>query len=84
MCVQQCRSQLIVVLRCVQSNRIFSSMVEDLLMDIVLQSHQEIARAKSVCEICHTRYAIARPDPAELCLTRIASLRCNAGESSTL
>ena len=55
MCVQQCRSQLIVVLRCVQSNRIFSSMVEDLLMDIVLQSHQEIARNRAICDICHTR-----------------------------
>lgn len=44
-------------LMAIQSNRIFSSMVEELLMDVVLQSHQEIARSKSVCEICHTRYA---------------------------
>ena len=48
-------------------------------MDVVLQSHQEIARAKSVCEICHTRYAFTCPYASELCLTRVALIRCNAG-----
>ncbi|EKM48266.1 uncharacterized protein PHACADRAFT_214878 [Phanerochaete carnosa HHB-10118-sp] len=47
------------------SNRIFSSMLEELLMDVVLQSHQEIARSKSVCEICHTRCnAVHVPGPS--------------------
>lgn len=26
-------------------------------MDVVLQSHQEVARSNAVCGICHTRYA---------------------------
>lgn len=47
------------------SNRIFSAMLEELLMDVVLQSHQEIARSKSVCEICHTRCnAVHIPGPS--------------------
>ncbi|GJE87788.1 Sgf11 domain-containing protein [Phanerochaete sordida] len=47
------------------SNRMFSSMLEELLMDVVLQSHQEIARSKSVCEICHTRCnAVHVPGPS--------------------
>jgi len=37
------------------SSRIFSAMLEEVLMDVVLQSHQEAARFKSVCDICHTR-----------------------------
>ncbi|KZT74845.1 hypothetical protein DAEQUDRAFT_8937 [Daedalea quercina L-15889] len=36
------------------SGQIFSAMVEDALMDVVLESHQAIARSKRVCDICHT------------------------------
>lgn len=36
------------------SARIFASMLDELLMDVVLQSHEEIARSRSLCEICHT------------------------------
>ncbi|KAI0728616.1 hypothetical protein C8Q72DRAFT_833542 [Fomitopsis betulina] len=34
--------------------RIFSSMVDDALLDVVLESHQSIARTRRVCDICHT------------------------------
>ncbi len=27
-------------------------------MDVVLQSHQEVARFNAVCDICHTRYVL--------------------------
>ncbi|CAL1696473.1 unnamed protein product [Somion occarium] len=37
------------------SSRIFSSMLDEIILDVVLQSHQEIARAKAVCPKCHTR-----------------------------
>ncbi|KAI0690671.1 hypothetical protein BC835DRAFT_1417615 [Cytidiella melzeri] len=37
------------------SARIFSAMLEEVLMDVVLQSHQEVARFNAVCEVCHTR-----------------------------
>ena len=33
----------------------FSAMLEDILMDVVQQSHKEIARARAVCDVCHTR-----------------------------
>ncbi|KAI0082252.1 hypothetical protein K474DRAFT_1768022 [Panus rudis PR-1116 ss-1] len=36
------------------SSRIFSSMLEDIILDIALKSHQEIARAKTLCPTCHT------------------------------
>ncbi|PPQ97171.1 hypothetical protein CVT26_000434 [Gymnopilus dilepis] len=35
--------------------RIFSSMLDELIMDATLQSHQEVLRAKSVCPVCNTR-----------------------------
>ncbi|KAI0085611.1 hypothetical protein BDY19DRAFT_964785 [Irpex rosettiformis] len=35
--------------------RIFSGLLEEVLMDVVLQSHQETARFNAVCDICHTR-----------------------------
>ncbi|OCH96577.1 hypothetical protein OBBRIDRAFT_765459 [Obba rivulosa] len=35
--------------------KIFSEMVEYVLMDEVLEAHQEIARSRSVCDVCHTR-----------------------------
>ncbi|KAI0803075.1 hypothetical protein BC629DRAFT_1591169 [Irpex lacteus] len=37
------------------SARIFSGLLEEVLMDVVLQSHQEVARFHAVCDICHTR-----------------------------
>ena len=30
-------------------------MLEEILMDVVQQSHKEIARARAVCDVCHTR-----------------------------
>ncbi|KAI0757237.1 hypothetical protein C8Q80DRAFT_1132613 [Daedaleopsis nitida] len=37
------------------SSTIFAAMLEEILMDVVQQSHQEIARARAVCDVCHTR-----------------------------
>ena len=39
-----------------QSSIFLSEMLEEILMDVVQQSHKEIARARTVCDICHTRY----------------------------
>ncbi|RPD63178.1 hypothetical protein L227DRAFT_416616 [Lentinus tigrinus ALCF2SS1-6] len=38
-----------------QSSTIFSAMLEEILMDVVQQSHKEIARSRAVCDVCHTR-----------------------------
>ncbi|GLB36389.1 putative sgf11 (transcriptional regulation protein) [Lyophyllum shimeji] len=35
--------------------RIFSAMVNDLIMDATLQAHHEIARSRAVCRVCNTR-----------------------------
>lgn len=40
---------------CMQSSTVFATMLEEILMDVVQQSHQEIARARAVCDVCHTR-----------------------------
>lgn len=32
-------------------------MLDEIVMDVVLQSHQEIARSKTICPRCHKRYA---------------------------
>ncbi|OSD05987.1 hypothetical protein PYCCODRAFT_1431810 [Trametes coccinea BRFM310] len=47
------------------SATIFSAMLEEILMDVVQQSHKEIARARAVCDICHTRCnAVHVPGPS--------------------
>ncbi|KAJ7293364.1 hypothetical protein C8J57DRAFT_24023 [Mycena rebaudengoi] len=37
------------------TTRIFSSMLEDIVMDVALQSHHETARSRSICTVCQTR-----------------------------
>ncbi|KAI0050729.1 hypothetical protein FA95DRAFT_1676574 [Auriscalpium vulgare] len=37
------------------ASRFFSAMLDDIVMDAALQSHQEEARNRTVCDICHTR-----------------------------
>lgn len=39
----------------IQAARLFSAMLEDLVMDAALQSHHEIARSRAPCQICRTR-----------------------------
>lgn len=43
------------------SSRVFSAMIEDIVLDVVLKAHQELARAKAVCSVCHTRCGIVHP-----------------------
>ncbi|KAJ6509315.1 hypothetical protein C8R47DRAFT_18609 [Mycena vitilis] len=40
-------------------SRIFSAMLEDLVMDVTLQSHHETARSRSICPVCKTRCSSA-------------------------
>ncbi|KIM48414.1 hypothetical protein M413DRAFT_230934 [Hebeloma cylindrosporum] len=35
--------------------RVFSAMLDELIMDATLQSHHEVARGRAVCGVCHTR-----------------------------
>ncbi|KAA1468576.1 hypothetical protein DENSPDRAFT_833923 [Dentipellis sp. KUC8613] len=37
------------------ASRIFSALVDDIVMDAALQSHKEVVRSRAVCEVCHTR-----------------------------
>ncbi|KAI0374404.1 hypothetical protein BV20DRAFT_961553 [Pilatotrama ljubarskyi] len=54
------------------SSTIFSAMLEEILMDVVQQSHKEIARARAVCDVCHTRCnAVHVPGPSNAGSSRI-------------
>ncbi|KAI0067857.1 hypothetical protein BV25DRAFT_1987511 [Artomyces pyxidatus] len=37
------------------ASRIFSTMLDDIVMDAAVQSHQEEKRYRVVCDVCHTR-----------------------------
>ncbi|VDB99378.1 unnamed protein product [Peniophora sp. CBMAI 1063] len=37
------------------ASRMFNAMLDDILMDVALQSQQEVARSKAVCDVCHTK-----------------------------
>lgn len=53
-----------------QTARVFSAMLDELIMDATLQSHHEVARGRAVCGVCHTRYVLSclcvRPPPFSL------------------
>ena len=38
-----------------QTSRIFSAMLDELVMDATLQSHLEVTRARSLCTVCNTQ-----------------------------
>jgi len=35
-----------------QASRVLNAMLDDVLMDIALQAHQEVARTRALCEVC--------------------------------
>ncbi|THH26653.1 hypothetical protein EUX98_g7532 [Antrodiella citrinella] len=37
------------------ASRIYNKMLDDIMMDVVLKAHQEVARSRTICTICHTR-----------------------------
>lgn len=39
-----------------QSKRIFSAMLDDIIFDVALQAHHEVLKGKSICQVCQTRY----------------------------
>ena len=50
-------------------------------MDVVLQSHQEVARFNAVCDICHTRCDRSSHFPVlSVYFKTIVTCRCNSGE----
>ncbi|KAK7064406.1 hypothetical protein R3P38DRAFT_2824306 [Favolaschia claudopus] len=49
------------------ASRIFSVLLDDLVMDITLQSHHETARSRSVCSVCKTRCSsVHAPGPSQV------------------
>jgi hypothetical protein len=49
----------------------FNAMLDDVLMDIALQAHQDIARSKTACDVCGTRCALARPPLCALTASQV-------------
>ncbi|KIY51383.1 hypothetical protein FISHEDRAFT_71008 [Fistulina hepatica ATCC 64428] len=43
------------------SKRIFSAMVDDLVMDAALQAHHDVAKSRAVCSVCNTRCGLGEP-----------------------
>ncbi|KDQ30549.1 hypothetical protein PLEOSDRAFT_1101535 [Pleurotus ostreatus PC15] len=49
------------------ASRLMSSMVDDLVFDATIQAHQEIARSRAICSVCHTRCAAVHvPGPSNI------------------
>jgi hypothetical protein len=42
--------------QCYQASRLFEALLDDIMVDVALQSHQEVARNRRKCDICHTQY----------------------------
>ena len=37
------------------ASRLFAAMLDDIVVDVALQSHQEVARNRRKCDVCHTQ-----------------------------
>ncbi|KAH9921971.1 uncharacterized protein BXZ73DRAFT_51499 [Epithele typhae] len=46
------------------STAFFTEMLQEILMDVVQQTHQEAARTRAVCDVCHTRCVLPLRLPA--------------------
>jgi hypothetical protein len=57
-----------------QASRLFAAMLDDIVVDVALQSHQEVARSRRKCEVCHTQ-CVFFPGPYRGSLT-VRSLSC--------
>jgi hypothetical protein len=42
--------------QCDQASRLFEALLDDIVVDVALQSHQEVARNRRKCDVCHTQY----------------------------
>ncbi len=42
--------------QCDQASRLFEALLDDIVVDIALQSHQEVAQNRRKCDVCHTQY----------------------------
>jgi len=42
--------------QCDQASRLFEALLDDIVVDVALHSHQEVARNRRKCDICHTQY----------------------------
>lgn len=51
--------------QCDQASRLFDAMLDDIVIDVALQSHQEVARSRRKCDVCHTQCVLS---PMGLCL----------------
>ena len=48
---------LLAILQCkaLKTTRIFSALLDELILDATLQSHHEVARSRAVCPVCNTQ-----------------------------
>ena len=44
-----------------QASRLFAAMLDDIVVDVALQSHQEVARNRRKCDVCHTQCVFIFP-----------------------
>ena len=72
-----------------QASRLFAAMLDDIVVDVAVQSHQEVARSRRKCDVCYTQCvlsrraafsSLARPHFALLTFTR----SCRQGDVSPL
>ena len=38
-----------------QASRLFAAMLDDIVVDVAMQSHQEVARSRRKCDVCYTQ-----------------------------
>jgi len=47
------------------TSKIFSAMLDDIIMDVALQSHHEVSRSRAICHVCNTHCNMAHaPGPS--------------------
>jgi hypothetical protein len=42
-----------------QALRLFDALLDDIVVDVALESHQEVARSRRKCDVCHTQCVLS-------------------------
>ncbi|KII93669.1 hypothetical protein PLICRDRAFT_49690 [Plicaturopsis crispa FD-325 SS-3] len=46
------------------ASRVFNTMLDDVVLDVTLQSHHEAARNRAICHVCNTRHTVHAAGPS--------------------
>ncbi|KAI0252623.1 hypothetical protein BJV78DRAFT_1199962 [Lactifluus subvellereus] len=67
------------------ASRLFAAMLDDIVVDVALQSHQEVARSRRKCDVCQTHCRqVHAPAPSSISVVAAAAAAASSSSQNTL